>query len=169
MLKAFEKLGYASGSVFSSIHNPGRSKLEEGKGCWQSLGLYAEPVFQFGVANMDVSRFRAHAQVARAVRLIQEAIDLIDESTSDSADAMSNKALAFQELGLLYRATNDFEKAASAYGSALKLLERYGGKNSPNTKNLVGVQGDVLQNWRAESHTRRVPQSRRLLFELFGG
>jgi tetratricopeptide (TPR) repeat protein len=136
MLKAFEKLGYAFGAILSAIHNPGRSKLAEGKRCWQSLGLYVEPVFRFGVANTYVDRFRNHAQVARAEQLIQESIDFIDESISNSADAMSNKALAFQELGLLYRATNDFEKATSAYASAIKILERYGGATSTNKRIL---------------------------------
>ena len=133
MLKA---LGYAIGSILSAVHNPGRSKLNEGKQRWQSLGLYADPTMQYGIKNPQVGGHKDHPQVIAAGKLIQEAIDFIDSSASDSADAMSNKAVAYQELGLMYRATNQFHLSETAFSNSLKILEHFGGYSSDNKKIL---------------------------------
>ena len=49
---------------------------------------------------------------------------------------MSNKALAFQALGLLHRSVNAFDQASSAYESALQTLDKHGGANSTNRRVL---------------------------------
>ena len=114
--------------------NTGSEILNRGKACWQRL--ISPPC---GKIDTKSSTFQTHPKIIEAKELIRKSIDLAQDSNSNKILADANAAVAWQELGLLHRAINDFEEARCCFE---KSLEKCGG--DPLTYQNLGhpiVQG----------------------------
>lgn len=105
-------LGFASRAAL----DPGWTSLQRGKALWQ--GVIPVPV---GTVNPAATSFRSHPKIVEARDLIQAAIARAPDSNFKSVAAKANAAIAWCELGLLHRATNDFEEARRCYDKSLTL------------------------------------------------
>ena len=102
--------------------DPGFVKIEESKRLWQNIPDLT-PYRWYGNINTNASRYRTDPRILEAKEKLHAAIDkYADTSNVNEVIAVVNKALAIRELGLLYRATNEFEKARKAYKKSLEML-----------------------------------------------
>ncbi len=105
----------------------GLKKLEEAKILWQDI---IKPSTQsYGSINENAGTFSRHPSVLEAELLIKECIASAPSSTPDCRRNMANLAIAYQELGFLYRSTNQFQKAEE---SLLKMGEFFDSINQGN-------------------------------------
>jgi tetratricopeptide (TPR) repeat protein len=97
--------------------DPGWSSLQRGKALWQSL-----IPLPLGSIDPGGGKFSNHPKVTSAIALIQTAIDRAPSSNADPVNAAANAAIAWQELGLLYRGINNFDEARRCFDKSLNVL-----------------------------------------------
>ena len=94
--------------------DPGWRNLQQGKALWQ--GVIPVPV---GAIDPNASSYKDHPNVVAARELIRKAVLHAPDTNTDAARAAANAAIAWQELGLLHRAINDFTEARSCFEKSL--------------------------------------------------
>jgi tetratricopeptide (TPR) repeat protein len=106
--------------------NPGISKLNQGKALWQKVLTH----YKTGTIDPDANSYQNHPQVIERKNLISEAIKIAEQGDKNSIQYFANSATGYQELGLLHRATNDFENAKISFAKSLSLLNSASSKFS---------------------------------------
>lgn len=109
-------------------NDPGWSSLEKGKALWKSM--YPRLTYRNGIVESQNSEFRDDPTIVRAKFLITQSIELAPQSNVQGIRALANAAIAWQELGLLHRVLNEFDKAEEAFRRSLELLDGDGGEAS---------------------------------------
>jgi tetratricopeptide (TPR) repeat protein len=110
----------------------GWKNLQSGKKIWQKLPLEYN---RYGVINENAYNFQSNQNIQLAENLIKRAID--------ESPTKTDRAIAYQELGLLYRAINKFDQARNEYEKSLNLLNELGGSSSKDRK-ILSTCRDVL-------------------------
>jgi tetratricopeptide (TPR) repeat protein len=111
--------------------DPGWSNLQRGKALWQSL-----IPLPMGSIDPDGAQYSNHPKVESAIALINEAIEGARSSNIDPTKATANAAIAWQELGLLYRGINDFDEARRCFDKSLNVLNAVSQIESDNPRIL---------------------------------
>lgn len=106
--------------------DPGWSSLKKGKALWKSM--YSRLTYRNGIVESHNSEFRDDPTIVRAKFLITQSIDLAPQSKVQGIRALANAAIAWQNLGLLHRVLNEFDKAEEAFRRSLELLDEDGGE-----------------------------------------
>ena len=142
--------------ILKAASDPGSRKLYQGKSSWRSLSLG----FTNGEINSDASVFQDHPKMLAAKNLIQEAITYASQVQSglEPIEARINEAIAYHELGLMYRVVNNLQEAKSAYEASLAILDKLQTSSSDNKRYLSArrdtifrlgelnlVMGDIVQ------------------------
>lgn len=120
--------------------DPGWSSLEKGKALWKSV--YPRVTYRDGIVNPENSALRDDPTIVQAKTLITKSIKLAPQSNVEGIRAVTNAAIAWQELGLLYRVLNEFDKAEKAFIRSIELLDQSGGGESGD-RNIVAAYRDT--------------------------
>lgn len=120
--------------------DPGWTSLEQGKALWKSL--YPDLTYRDGVVQASASQLARHPKIIEAKRLITAAIEFSPQSNIDRPSALANKAIAWQELGLLHRVVHEFEEAEKAFNTSLHLLDEVEGLRS-NNRSILSAYRDT--------------------------
>ena len=120
--------------------DPGWSSLEKGKALWKSM--YPRLTYRDGVVKPGNSALRDDLTIVQAKTLITESIELAPQSNTEGVRAVANAAIAWQELGLLHRVINEFDKAEVSFMRSLELLDQNGGGESSD-RNVVAAYRDT--------------------------
>ena len=89
-----------------------------------------------GSIDPNAANAAAHPKVTSAAALIRAAIDGAPGSNTDPIRATANAAIAWQELGLLHRAINEFDDARRCFEKSLTLLDRVSQSDSRHSRIL---------------------------------
>jgi tetratricopeptide (TPR) repeat protein len=132
------------GRVTGAGIDVGWSSLQRSKTLWQGLPDLT-PYLWYGKINPRAATFQSYPQIQTAKRLIQKAIEYAPTSNYEPPQARVNEAIAFQELGLLHRALNEFQDASNAYQKSLEILKSLGGMSSNNTEVLAAYRETIFR------------------------
>jgi tetratricopeptide (TPR) repeat protein len=142
-------LPFALALIFRGKLDRGWSNLEKGKALWQSLPIK----LPMGEIDPAAIQFRNHPKVLSAATLIRGAIDHAPSSNRDAIRAEANAAIAWQELGLLYRAINEFDEASNCFERSLHIIDSVPGSESNNTR-ILYARRDTLFRLAELNHVR---------------
>lgn len=142
--------------------DPGWKALEEGKALWKSM--YPNLRYQDGVIYQETSQYTNHPHVNRSKELISQAIKSAPESNVESLHAAANKAIAYQELGLLHRVVNEFKEAEGNYLESIAILDSVGGTTSRN-RSVLSAYRDTLFRLGELCHVQNEYQKAREYYE----
>ena len=135
-------------SIFGNIGNRGWRSLERGKSLWKSClwnALGSDFAFRNGIIQEGASQLVTSPDIIKAKTLITAAINEAAQSNSHSMDVLANRAIAWQELGLLHRAVNEFDKAQESYDQSIRALDDAGGSDSNNTRILSAYRDTTFR------------------------
>jgi len=111
--------------------DPGWSSLQRGKALWQSV---VRP--PLGSIDPNAAKFATHPKVTSAEVLIRAAVEAAPQSNTDPIRATANAAIAWQELGLLHRATNSLDDARRCFDKSLNVLDEVNRSDSRDPRIL---------------------------------